>query len=99
MRETASRRGKALPDGLVVAAGFNRLRGLGGRRQGGIGVTRNRASEAGEETASGVVPVVTESVRPAVGHVKALDHSRRGATGQAVRRDVPSDDGVRGDNG
>jgi len=83
----------------VVAPEFNDPRGLGGRRQAGVGVAREGAAQAGKETVSGVVPLVTESVRPAVGHVKALDHFRRGAARKAVRRDVPRHYGVRGDDG
>ena len=64
------------------------------------GVSRFRVNVFQQkETVGGVVPLVTESVRPAVGHVKALDHFRRGAASKAVRRDVPRHHGVRGDNG
>jgi len=63
----------------VVALGFIRRCGLGNGREGGVWVARKGAAQAGKEAVGGHIPLVTESVGPPVGHVKALYYSRRGA--------------------
>jgi hypothetical protein len=63
----------------VVALGFIRRCDLGNGREGGVGVARDGAAQAGKEPIGGHVPLVTKSVRPPVGHVKGLYYSRRGA--------------------
>ena len=82
----------------MVALGFIRRCGLGIRREGGVRVARKGAAQAGKEPIGGHIPLITETVRPPVGHIKALYHSRRGTAHKCIRRDIPSYHGVPGNN-